>query len=101
LPVGHWHDVVDWGELFMGILSIIGTIVVGLIVGVLARSIFPIVVPLGFWLTVGLGIGGSVLGGVIADLFLRSPAGKLHPAGWLLSIAGAVLLLWGYTNYMM
>jgi uncharacterized membrane protein YeaQ/YmgE (transglycosylase-associated protein family) len=101
LRVGHRHDVVDWGELFMGILSIIGTIVVGLIVGVLARSIFPTAVPLGFWLTVGLGIGGSVVGGVIADLFLRSPDGKLHPAGWLLSIAGAVLLLWGYTKYMM
>jgi uncharacterized membrane protein YeaQ/YmgE (transglycosylase-associated protein family) len=89
------------GEIFMGILSIIGTIAVGLIVGVVARSIFPVIVPLGFWLTVGLGIGGSVVGGVIADLFLRSPDGKLHPAGWLLSIAGAVLLLWGYTKYMM
>jgi hypothetical protein len=42
-----------------------------------------------------------VVGSVIADLFLRSPDGKLHPAGWLLSIAGAVLLLWGYTKYMM
>ena len=57
----------------MGIFSIIGTIIVGFIVGVLARWIFPGTVPLGFWLTVGLGIGGSVVGGVIGDLIWRSP----------------------------
>ena len=85
----------------MGILSVIGTIIVGLIVGVIARWIFPATVPLGFWFTAALGIGGSVVGGVIADLVLRSPDGKFHPAGWLMSIAGALLILWGYTNYMM
>ena len=57
----------------MGIFSIIGTIIVGFIVGLLARWIFPGTVPLGFWLTVGLGIGGSVVGGVIGDLIWRSP----------------------------
>jgi uncharacterized membrane protein YeaQ/YmgE (transglycosylase-associated protein family) len=85
----------------MGILSIIGTIIVGLIVGVIARWIFPATVPLGFWFTVGLGIGGSVVGGVLGDLLFRSPDGKFHPAGWLMSIGGALLILWGYTHYMM
>jgi uncharacterized membrane protein YeaQ/YmgE (transglycosylase-associated protein family) len=85
----------------MGVLSIIGTIVIGFIVGVLARWIFPGTVPLGFWFTAGLGIAGSVVGGVISDLIWRSPGGKFHPAGWLMSIVGALLLLWGYTRYMM
>src|ERR1700676_4137581 len=84
----------------MGIFSIIGTIIVGFIVGVLARWIFPGTVPLGFWLTVGLGIGGSVVGGVIGDLIWRSPDGKFHPAGWFMAVAGALLLLWGYTTSM-
>ena len=55
----------------MGILSIIGTIIVGFIVGVLARWIFPGTVSLGFWFTAGLGIGGSVVGGVISDLIWK------------------------------
>jgi uncharacterized membrane protein YeaQ/YmgE (transglycosylase-associated protein family) len=84
----------------MGIFSIIGTVIVGFIVGVLARWIFPGTVPMGFWLTAGLGIGGSVIGGVISDLIFRSPDGKFHPAGWILSIGGALLLLWAYTKYM-
>ena len=84
----------------MGIVSIIGTIIVGFIVGVLARWIFPGTVPLGFWLTTGLGIAGSVVGGVISDLIFRSPDGKFHPAGWVMSIVGALLLLWAYTKYM-
>jgi uncharacterized membrane protein YeaQ/YmgE (transglycosylase-associated protein family) len=100
LNVAHRRNIVDRGGQFMGILSIIGTIIVGFIVGVLARWIFPGPVPLGFWLTVGLGIGGSVVGGVIGDLIWKSPSGGFHPAGWVMSIAGALLLLWGYTNYM-
>jgi uncharacterized membrane protein YeaQ/YmgE (transglycosylase-associated protein family) len=84
----------------MGIFSIIGTIIVGFIVGVLARWIYPGTVSLGFWLTVGLGIGGSVVGGVIGDLIWKSPDGKFHPAGWFMSVAGALLLLWGYINYI-
>jgi uncharacterized membrane protein YeaQ/YmgE (transglycosylase-associated protein family) len=94
------RDVGDRGGP-MGILSVIGTIIVGLVVGLIARWIFPATVPLGFWFTVGLGIGGAVVGGVIGDLLFRSPGGKFHPAGWLMSIGGALLLLWGYTNYMM
>ena len=84
----------------MGILSILGTIIVGFIVGVLARWIFPDTIPLGFWFTVGLGIGGAVIGGVVGDLIWKSPDGKFHSAGWILSIAGALLLLWAYPKYM-
>jgi uncharacterized membrane protein YeaQ/YmgE (transglycosylase-associated protein family) len=84
----------------MGILSIIGTIIVGFIVGLLARFFYPGAVALGFWMTTLLGIGGSVVGGIIGGLLWKSPDGKFHPAGWILSIIGAVLLLWGYLNFM-
>jgi len=83
----------------MGIMGIIGTIVVGFIVGVLARFFYPGAVPLGFWLTVALGIGGSIVGGLIGSLIWKSPDGKFHPAGWILSIIGALLLLWAYINF--
>ena len=83
----------------MGIMGIIGTIIVGFIVGVLARFFYPGAVPLGFWLTVALGIGGSIVGGLISSLIWKSPDGKFHPAGWIMSIIGALLLLWMYINF--
>jgi len=83
----------------MGIMGIIGTIIVGFIVGVLARFFYPGAVPLGFWLTVALGIGGSIVGGLISSLIWKSPDGKFHPAGWIMSIIGALLLLWIYINF--
>jgi len=83
----------------MGIMAIIGTIIVGFIVGVLARFFYPGAVPMGFWLTVALGIGGSLVGGVVGSLIWKSPDGKFHPAGWFLSLLGALLLLWLYINF--
>jgi uncharacterized membrane protein YeaQ/YmgE (transglycosylase-associated protein family) len=83
----------------MGIMGIIGTIIVGFIVGVLARFFYPGAVPLGFWLTVALGVGGSLVGGVIGSLIWKTPDGEFHPAGWIMSIVGALLLLWAYINY--
>ena len=84
----------------MGIMSIIGTIIVGFIVGVLARFFYPGAVPMGFLMTVALGIGGSIVGGLISSLIWKTPDGKFHPAGWVLSIIGALLLLWGYINFL-
>ena len=83
----------------MGIMGIIGTIIVGFIVGILARFFYPGAVPLGFWLTVALGIGGSIVGGLIGSLIWKTPDGKFHPAGWIMSIIGALLLLWVYINF--
>jgi uncharacterized membrane protein YeaQ/YmgE (transglycosylase-associated protein family) len=84
----------------MGIFGIIGTIIVGFIVGLLARFFYPGAVPLGFWLTVALGVGGSIVGGVISSLIFKSPDGKFHPAGWVLSTIGALIILWGYINFV-
>lgn len=81
-------------------MGIIGTIIVGFLVGVLARFFFPGTVPLGFWLTAALGVGGSIVGGVIGSLIFRTPDGKFHPAGWVLSIIGAMLIIWAYNTFM-
>ena len=84
----------------MGIMGIIWMIVVGFIVGLLARFFYPGAVALGFWLTTLLGIGGSLAGGVIGSLIWKSADGKFHPAGFILSIVGALILLWLYLNFM-
>ena len=79
-------------------LNIIWMIVVGFVVGVIARFLMPGVDHMGFWLTSGLGVAGSFVGGLIAQMFSKSASGPmtLRPAGFLLSIVGAliVLFLW-------
>ena len=83
----------------MSLMGIVSTIIVGFIVGLLARFFYPGAVNLGFWMTTLLGVGGSIVGGIIGGLFSSSPDGKFQPAGWILSIVCAMLLLWGYLNY--
>lgn len=73
----------------------IGQIIGGLIVGVIARLIMPgkeafpdgIV---GWILTAILGIVGAVIGGFIARALW---AGESYTAGWIMSILGAIILL--------
>jgi uncharacterized membrane protein YeaQ/YmgE (transglycosylase-associated protein family) len=84
----------------MGIMSIVWMIIIGFIVGALARFFYPGVQSMGFWMTTLLGIGGSLVGGVFSSLLFRSPTGKFHPAGILLSIVGALILLYAYLNFM-
>ncbi len=79
-------------------LRLISMIVVGFVVGVLARWIYPGAVNLGFWMTVILGIVGSLIGGVIGSLIWRSPDGRFHPAGIVLSVIGALIVLWAWLN---
>jgi uncharacterized membrane protein YeaQ/YmgE (transglycosylase-associated protein family) len=73
-------------------LHILWSIVVGFIVGLIASAIMH--THLGFIGTMLLGIVGSVIGGLIARLFSRPPAGsKFHPAGFVMSIVGAIVLV--------
>jgi uncharacterized membrane protein YeaQ/YmgE (transglycosylase-associated protein family) len=79
-------------------LHIIEYIVVGFIIGWIARVITPGAQHMGFILTTVLGIAGSIVGGLIARLFSKpEPGTPFHPAGFVLSIIGAIILLfiWG------
>ena len=76
-------------------LHIIGQLIVGLIVGVIARLLLPgreALPPggLGWLLTALLGIAGAFIGGVIARSLW---AGENYTAGWIMSILGAIILL--------
>ncbi|HXM75031.1 MAG TPA: GlsB/YeaQ/YmgE family stress response membrane protein [Chthoniobacterales bacterium] len=81
-------------------LHIIWSIIIGFIVGLCARAILPGVQHLGFIMTTLLGIGGSILGGLIARLFSKpAPGSAFHPAGFILSIIGAIILLWAWGKW--
>ena len=72
-------------------MGIISTIVVGLIVGALARFIMPGDQKMGWILTILLGIGGSLAAGFIGQALGWYRAGQ--PAGWIASVIGALVLL--------
>ena len=70
-------------------LNIIGAIVSGLVIGVLARYFYPGVVHMGWIMTILLGVGGSLLAGLVTS---RGRA-DFQPAGCLASILGAIVLI--------
>ncbi len=84
----------------MGLMHIIWMIVVGFVVGLLARYFYPGAVNLGFWMTTALGIAGSVVGGLLSGMIWKTPDGRFHPGGFFVSLIGALILLWGYLKFM-
>jgi uncharacterized membrane protein YeaQ/YmgE (transglycosylase-associated protein family) len=79
---------------------IIWSILVGFVVGLIARHLMPAVEHMGFIETTLVGIGGSVVGGLIARLFSRPADGAyFHPAGFFMSIVGAVIVLYVMLHY--
>ena len=70
-------------------------VIVGFFVGLIARAVVPGAGHMGFIATTVVGIVGSVIGGFIGTLVKKpDPGSKFHPAGLLLSIVGAIVLLW-------
>ena len=68
--------------------------IVGLVVGAIARFLMPGVENMGWIMTSIVGIAGSFIGGFIARLFSKPADGAIvHPAGLLLSVVGALILL--------
>ena len=73
--------------------------IVGVVVGVIARWIMPGSEHLGVLMTGLLGVAGSFIGGFIARLFSKpDPGATFHPAGIIMSIIGALILLYGWNH---
>lgn len=88
----HWLGKSLLEQRVMG--EILRICFVGLIVGVLARFLYPGAVPMGFVGTIGLGLGGSLVGGLLPRIWDRdSRDARFSPAGFGGSILGAFLLI--------
>ena len=74
--------------------GIIGWIVFGLIVGALAKLVMPGRDPGGIIVTMLLGIAGALAGGFIGRALGWD--GPNDSAGFVMSLLGAVILLWIY-----
>lgn len=77
-------------EVTMGVLS---WIVMGLVVGLLAKIIMPGKDPGGIFITIGLGIAGAIVGGYLGSLlgFGAVTGFNFHSLG--IAVGGAILLL--------
>ena len=75
-------------------MSIIVTLVVGFIVGLIARAIMPGNQSMGLIMTTILGIVGSLVAGYGGAVLGLYAAGT--PAGWIASVVGAIIVLWIY-----
>ncbi len=71
----------------------IGFIVAGLIIGLLARLLLPGRQKIGLLWTLALGVVGSVIGGVIANLIGSGDIFELNAIGFIVAVIASVALL--------
>jgi uncharacterized membrane protein YeaQ/YmgE (transglycosylase-associated protein family) len=69
--------------------NIIGAIISGLVIGVLARFFYPGAVHMGWIMTILLGVGGSLLAGFVTS----RGSSEFSRAGCLASVLGAIVLI--------
>jgi uncharacterized membrane protein YeaQ/YmgE (transglycosylase-associated protein family) len=78
----------------VGLGFIIFLLLWGLVVGALARLAVPGPDPMPIWMTIALGLAGSIIGGVIAHILIGASGGIIF------SVICAVLLLIAYRRYV-
>jgi uncharacterized membrane protein YeaQ/YmgE (transglycosylase-associated protein family) len=66
----------------------------GLIIGALARLALPGPDPMGVFATIGLGLAGSFVGGLVTGLLWG------HAPGFIFSVIGAILVLYCYRRFV-
>ena len=75
-------------------LTLIGLILSGLVIGALGRLAVPGPQPIGCLWTVLVGIAGSLLAGLVGPVLFGANNGPV----WILSIGFAALLVWLFTR---
>ena len=78
-------------------MGLIGTLIVGLIVGAIARFIMPGDQKMGWIMTMLLGIAGAFVAGFLGQALGLYRVGQ--PAGWVVSVIGALILLFVVSKF--
>ena len=77
----------------MGLGYLIALLLSGLIVGALARLALPGRDPMGIFATIGLGLAGTIVGGIVGHLLIGT-------SGFVFALLGAILLLYLYRRFV-
>jgi uncharacterized membrane protein YeaQ/YmgE (transglycosylase-associated protein family) len=72
-------------------MTIIWTVIIGFIIGLVARAVMPGRDKAGVVITMVLGVAGALIGSLIGQMFGLYAQGE--PAGFLMSVLGAVIVL--------
>jgi uncharacterized membrane protein YeaQ/YmgE (transglycosylase-associated protein family) len=74
-------------------MQILGLILIGLVIGVIARLVLPGRQRIGVLMTVLLGIGGALVGGIVASAIGEGDIFELNAVGTIVGIIAAALLI--------
>jgi len=74
-------------------MQIIGLILIGIVIGVIARLLLPGRQRIGALMTVLLGIGGALVGGIVASAIGEGDIFELNFIGTIVGIIAAVILI--------
>ena len=74
-------------------VQILGLILIGIVIGIIARLVMPGRQSIGVLVTVLLGIGGALIGGVIASELGEGDIFELNFIGTIVGIIAAILLI--------
>lgn len=80
------------------LLDILGLIVVGLIIGALARLLLPGKQSISIVATLALGVLGALIGGWIASLLGTGDVFELNVLGFILAVVAAIVLVGAYAG---
>ncbi|CCG01069.1 GlsB/YeaQ/YmgE family stress response membrane protein [Blastococcus saxobsidens] len=78
--------------------DILGLIVIGLVIGALARLILPGKQSISIVATLLLGVLGAVIGGFIASLFGAGDIFELNVVGFVIAVVAALVLVGAYAG---
>jgi uncharacterized membrane protein YeaQ/YmgE (transglycosylase-associated protein family) len=78
-------------------MAILWTIIIGLVIGAIAKLLMPGKDPGGFIITILLGIAGSFIAGFVGHALHWYREGQ--PAGFIASVVGAIVLLFFYRTF--
>jgi uncharacterized membrane protein YeaQ/YmgE (transglycosylase-associated protein family) len=74
-------------------VQIIGLILIGLVIGAIARLLLPGRQRIGMGLTLLLGVGGALVGGIVASAIGTGDIFELNVIGTIVGIIAAVLFI--------
>jgi uncharacterized membrane protein YeaQ/YmgE (transglycosylase-associated protein family) len=78
-------------------MAILWTIIIGLVIGAVAKLLMPGKDPGGFIITILLGIAGSFIAGFVGRALHWYSEGE--PAGFIVAVVGAIVLLFLYRMF--
>jgi uncharacterized membrane protein YeaQ/YmgE (transglycosylase-associated protein family) len=74
-------------------MQVLGLILIGIVIGIVARLVLPGRQRIGVVMTILLGIGGALVGGIVASAIGEGDIWELNAIGTIVGIVAAALLI--------